>query len=713
MSNPIPLTARMSIVQHVESIADLRSKDMVGFVSGAKLWSPVRVAVAGYLSGDTTGHGEFLWNPLSTAADDGATVIAPSGLAVGRFERQFSGAIDATACGAKGDGRIVRVSVTGTACTATSDVFTSADVGKLINVDNCPTNKGSGTITVTGGNVVGVGTHLLTEFEDFDLILINGVPQILFSRSDDTHGVLLDITISTAPGISYYRGVRLATTIAAYTDARHVTLAAAAAAPAANQDACICTDDTAALQRMLDVAKAQNLACYLPHGMYGTLSNLGVTGASRMCVYGDGIDVTVIRDMRDWASNNLPDGAYYGIFSFVTTPVVSVFDLTIRGTGLEPVGAAMTDHTINPVRKAIYLLQYSTFIMRGVKAQNMRDEAFFGSASGANGQYADMQFNIAENCNTNAFNLGTGLIPVVGSKLNCSYNQVNNCGGLAFSNGAEACVQNGNVVMWNKSYPNGTQKVLLFAQNNNNFIGNTFVGFNASNSGAGVITCEQPSGAATDVVTNILGNTFIRCVGQNEAPNNGLINMTGVGGSWKIADNTFAQCGFTFAAFAFDCRFVSVKGNLTGQGYIQGNHFINATGYAMRVGVDVDATVPAGNVTIGENTYVNVPTPWALGAGIAQPSCRLTVTATGTTVVAAGITSVYVTFNGPVTVQLPSPALVGAGAKMTVSNGHLQAGTTTMTTPTGAVRGTPTIAGVDKSSTVESDGTDWRLIASA
>lgn len=68
----------------VESIGGLRALDVSSAVQGEI------AQAAGYYAPLDGGGGRFRWNPASTAADDGGTVIRPSGVTgAGRFERDF------------------------------------------------------------------------------------------------------------------------------------------------------------------------------------------------------------------------------------------------------------------------------------------------------------------------------------------------------------------------------------------------------------------------------------------------------------------------------------------------------------------------------------------------------------------------------------------------------------------------------------------------
>lgn len=62
------------------------------------------VSVAGYASQDDGGGGMFVWNSTSTVADNGGTIIAPTGVSTGRWYRLYSGEVSVQWFGAKCDG---------------------------------------------------------------------------------------------------------------------------------------------------------------------------------------------------------------------------------------------------------------------------------------------------------------------------------------------------------------------------------------------------------------------------------------------------------------------------------------------------------------------------------------------------------------------------------------------------------------------------------
>lgn len=671
------------------------------------------------------GGGEFYWDDTSVATDDGGSVLQPgfartTALPVGRWLRIHPGTLNPKDFGAKGDGRVVLdAAVSGTALTSLAAAFTSADVGRVVAVENCPSDPGSGTVGVSTGVVTGIGTMLTTDYAVGDLIFINGNPYVLNFIFGNTSAQLTDPTVTIAVGKTGYREPRLFATIAAYVSPTQVTLSVAATVAVSAAEAWIGTDDTAACQAAHTAAAAINADVLYPKGIYCLTGNIGVTNAVRHLVWGSGKGVTVLRDMRAWLGGgaSLPS-QYYGLLSFVNCATHSVADITIRGTGTDVVGANGSS-AFTAGRKAIFSQDYNYAEVARVEVIKSRDEALYGSV----GVHVGAQITAVHDCwvtntNSNAINYGTGLVPVSGSKQTITDNHIQDCGYSAFQCNADAAVITDNVVTYYKAYPSGPAPCILLTRSSSIFHDNIFVGTNTQNTGNGIVQISNFDGGAAasqDVSTSVQNNLFIRCRGEWNSPQDGAILIYNAGGSWTLSDNTFVQCGRPYAERAIDARFVFVRGALTGIGKIEGNVFNNASGYNLRVGIEVDSTIPAGSLYVGPNVYVNTSVnELVLGGPILQPGTTQTIVGAGATTVRAGVDTVFVNVNGAVTANLPSPALVGDRKEIRVINSHIQANTTTVATPvSGAMRGATTVVNVDKSNTYKSDGTDWRLVASA
>jgi len=99
------------------------------------------IFIDGYSVPGDGGGGTFVWNNTDTTPDDGGTVLAVSGVATGRWNRQFAGAMSVKWFGAKGDGQRVTDGAMSlspsdpTLLTCNSSAkFSATDVGKLILV---------------------------------------------------------------------------------------------------------------------------------------------------------------------------------------------------------------------------------------------------------------------------------------------------------------------------------------------------------------------------------------------------------------------------------------------------------------------------------------------------------------------------------------------------------------------------------------------------
>lgn len=89
-----PSSAPLSVV----NIAALRLLPVSSLVTG------IPVQVAGYYAANDGGGGTYVWNSTSTTADNGGTVIQPTGVTTGRWMLQYGGSMNVRIFGAYGDG---------------------------------------------------------------------------------------------------------------------------------------------------------------------------------------------------------------------------------------------------------------------------------------------------------------------------------------------------------------------------------------------------------------------------------------------------------------------------------------------------------------------------------------------------------------------------------------------------------------------------------
>lgn len=207
MTQGVPLTSRMSIVQHVDTYADLTSTEMVGFVSNVKLWSPLAVNVRCRAVPGDQGGGLFRWNPASVASPDGGSVLQITNLPTGRWERQFDGALMAPWFGMVADGTSI---ANGTVSTATPFRLSVANAPALpfaagqclkvqspntpatgtVRVDNAVPITGTFDVLDTVGTILGHGTSFLTELRLWQVVQCGALYAVVTSITSDTSATL-------------------------------------------------------------------------------------------------------------------------------------------------------------------------------------------------------------------------------------------------------------------------------------------------------------------------------------------------------------------------------------------------------------------------------------------------------------------------------------------------------------------------------------------
>ena len=126
----------------VQNIAALRN------VTGIGVSNYQAIIVDGYTTAGDGGGGTFWWNSTSTVADNGGTIIAPTGVGTGRWYRIITNYISFEMFGAKGDGATNDTSVINSALTygAANSLRVISDGGKQYLIDGI-------TISQTNSNV--------------------------------------------------------------------------------------------------------------------------------------------------------------------------------------------------------------------------------------------------------------------------------------------------------------------------------------------------------------------------------------------------------------------------------------------------------------------------------------------------------------------------------------------------------------------------------
>jgi hypothetical protein len=124
-------------VQSVANIAALRL--LSGNIDGQP------AILNGYYAEGDGGGGQFFWNATSTVADNGGTIIAPTGVGTGRWYRAYNGGIYAEWFGAKGDG--------------TTDDSTSIN-SAIASLKPYDGNPGGGTVIFSSVKNYAIGTTI-------------------------------------------------------------------------------------------------------------------------------------------------------------------------------------------------------------------------------------------------------------------------------------------------------------------------------------------------------------------------------------------------------------------------------------------------------------------------------------------------------------------------------------------------------------------------
>ncbi|MDI3286079.1 right-handed parallel beta-helix repeat-containing protein [Polyangium sp. 15x6] len=610
--------------------------------------------------------------------------------------------------GAVGDGKTITDGATtaGSAIlTSATAAFTAADTGKPLLI-NMPSNPATGTVALQNGSTIvnGTGTQFLTDFSApyYEAVMINGVLYTVTNVISDTQ-----LTVRYAPtspgiisGLTIYRDVQTQTTIT-YVSATQVTMGVTATTTASGLTATYGTDDTTAIQAAMTAATADgngNARVTFHAKMYIVSENLGVTSAAGVTIEGAGMDRTIIKDIRPSTVN--PSAGYGGQLSFVTCRNCQVRDLTVDGSIPEVVVAVTTPAR----RKGIFFDASSDCKVYRVKTTRHRHESIYAHHDCKNWHVFEC---VVTRTNSNAINLNSDGTACEG--CNISNNKIDSFAGSAILVGALSAVIIGNDCTFVAPGSVGAGMIGVDSSARAIIANNILHDFITDSAGVGAIDIY---GAVNDhACINIVGNVFTNIQSGWHAGTGAAVSLNNVAGTTFVTGNLVDDC----TAVVAGGKFVNIAGANTGKVHVAGNTFNARAGSNLTVGINVASTVPAGAVAIGPNHYSPaVTTPYALGAAAALLGMRRTVSSTGTTALAASDDDVFVTANGAVTVTLPDPTLFsGGGKRIMVKNTSAQTGTTTIGTAAGTIDGNTTVslAGANLSYTVESDGSNWQIVA--
>ncbi len=283
--NPITLGSTVLIFAPERALTVVSLRSVQGTTGGQTL------RLMAYATLGDGGGGQFYWDATSAETDNSGTIITPTGLATGRWKRQYTGAVDFRWFGATGNGVEVADAQTygSTRLTSASAAFTTADAGKFIQV-NTGTNAATGTVAVTNGSkaIVGTGTSF-TSIALGQVVVIAGVAYAIDSHSDNTHANLTTVvSTGTTSGLTLYLWPSFVGTIAAYVSATEVTLSASVPTSFTGQTCIFGTDDTTAIQAAFDAfpsgAQFQGSdGYYLVSGVNNTAPNVFTGSGTCAC----------------------------------------------------------------------------------------------------------------------------------------------------------------------------------------------------------------------------------------------------------------------------------------------------------------------------------------------------------------------------------------------------------------------------------------------
>lgn len=667
----------------------------------------------GHSSANDGGGGVCYWDATATDEADNGTIF---GTGTGRWRRAWDGkTIHAAWFGVKADVRyITDAVVTGGSATVTSASLLAEDLGKSVLV-NTPSQPVSGTATTTLNDnfVSGTGDSWSTELADavtgnvsgYGVCYINGTIYAFYVAVD--HGLyLLQRAVSSASGLTVYKETQLASTVLSASDGS-IGIAHTPVVSGTSVDMIVGTDDTAAIRAAIATALAVGATeVVLPAGNIGISGNIGITDVHGFTIRGAGINSTVLVDLRK-ASTEYPypvADSYFGALSAFECSNVTFSDMSYDGSVPRIGMAHSSGGVINTSGARIGFFMRHTpggaFIALGAGGNcGARDEHCYADGESPDFVARDCVINPA---NGNAINLGFGDLKgkgclIVNNVLNSAYSCIQVSSGSAIVSNNE-CSQDVDI------FSVGTDAVVLDIVGRAKFTNNIIRDVDSASFGVAAVSCYG-NGALADTVIEISGNTIMNVASGWQNGEAGAFSLRNFGGSAIISGNDVHNC----TAFATGGKFVDVSGvgAAASTVFVRDNKF--GSGSNMTVGVNVDAAF-TGTVVVRDNVYAPGITSRVAGKYTDNPSI-LSVTTTGGGTALTTHDAVIVTANGAVPIAFPNAANC-AGKRITVKNGPLQAGTTTVTPASSTVDGsaTSTLVGANVFKTYLSDGASWFVV---
>lgn len=683
------------------------------------------LSVAGRTTGGDGGEGHFRYNASSTQTDNDGVYLKAAALA-GCYERV--GAVKAWKAewfGVRADGVQVTdgvVTASSTALTSASNLFPTSSPVALFCVVRTPSNPlaSGGTVatTIGGTTITGTSTHFLTDIGHtaslvpfYGACYIGGQWLAYSVVANDTSLTLVTPGTANLSGQTMYTETQIAGACTV-TGAGALTMPSAAVVSGTGIWVTVASDSTTALQNAINSSFAAGIGeLVLPAGLIGLSTNLQFTGKSNLWIHGPNGKKSTLVDLRK-ASFELPNG---------TTSTVALLEFTscsgivLEGINLDgSVPVLGLNHSTGGVDNG-------SGARSGIRFDNSPDCAFILCGAGTYGA-RDEHFVFAgdnphclfDRCKTYTngvgYNINAGLGQSIGARIvSCETGYFGQIEVLS-----EAIEIIGCVITANPGFPIGGDGCILDARSKMTFADNTIRNVNNSTTGSSMVRVFGASNKP-DAVLHITGNKFLDSTPGANVGDGACLTISDCQGTVYVNDNLFDNNTGPGAG----SRFIRITGaNMasTSRVAIGKNYFRGRAGSNMDTGISVKSDVPAGTVFIVPISVFgeSITTKWTTSgsATLGSMANQLTVSSTGTTVVAIATDEVLITANGSVTVTLPDPNLV-PGWQLVVKNSTTQAGTTTVGTAAGNIdaAATDTLVGANKCGFYFAMGGNWKIIS--